>query len=292
MTDQNALPLGPAAGGENAPPKAEPYIDAAFRDAEPASDAKSASPKEPGSKERTRFRWAGWREKPGRPAQRVRRVGTFTLGICLIAAGAAIVLSAFFPQFDIVFAAKLAPLSLVLFGVEVAASSMFFAKDKLKYDLFGGFICIVLVGASAAAAVLPAIYEYAGPPHHQLESRLTDEVYSRVLGVIDNPDAVEDLHVSLYLQEGKRDQAMTPAELTSSDYLSLYLSFRTPFESENEFSEACHTLLSRLKDEPFFFHDITFSAADAAQETLTLSISGRLQQSYSAGGLSQLVERH
>lgn len=285
MTEQQLNLTGPTEGTASSAPKSAPFIDASYQDAEPAE------PGAPPEKQSRRMRWSGRPKRAAQP-QRVRRVGTFTLGLCLIAAGAAIVINAFWSGFDIVLAAKLAPLSLVLFGIEVVASSMFFAKDKLKYDLFGGFVCLVLVGASMAAAVLPAVYEYAGPPHYRLQERLSDEVYNSVLSLIETPDEVESVHVSLSLQEGKRDHSMTPADLTASDYLYLDYRFSRRFGSEDEFSAACRAVLDRLGRQPYSFQGITFSAENETEEMMMLSLHGRLEQRYSADGLERLIELH
>ena len=66
-----------------------------------------------------------------------RRVGSFTLGLSLILAGLVMLLYYFWPAFDFVAAARLAPLILVVLGAEV----LFFAArpGQRRYDFLSVF---------------------------------------------------------------------------------------------------------------------------------------------------------
>ena len=82
--------------------------------------------------------------QPAKP-QPLRRVGSFTLGVCLIAAGIFFLLAYFVPGFDWQLALKIAPAAgLILLGGEV----LFFAArpGRWKYDFWSVLICLVLMG--------------------------------------------------------------------------------------------------------------------------------------------------
>ena len=84
-------------------------------------------------------------EKP----QRVRRVGSFTMGIALIACGILVLLFLLFHNIEMVTtAAKWSPVLLILLGVEILLSNFLFRKDRLKYDFLSGFFCLCIVGGS------------------------------------------------------------------------------------------------------------------------------------------------
>ena len=90
-------------------------------------------------------------QKPAekRPAEKpLRRVGSLTLGACLIAAGVFFLLYFFVPGFDVQLTLKIAPaVALVLLGCEV----LFFAArpGRWKYDFVSG----LLLHGDAAPAV-------------------------------------------------------------------------------------------------------------------------------------------
>ena len=64
--------------------------------------------------------------------QRVRRVGTFTMGLSLIASGSVALICLFDPGFDIVTVLRFSPLVLILLGTEVLLSSVIFRNDRIK----------------------------------------------------------------------------------------------------------------------------------------------------------------
>lgn len=78
-----------------------------------------------------------------------RRVGTFTMGIALIASGIVLCVSLFFPQYDIISLCRFAPLFLVLLGVEVLIAGAH--NRPLRYDFLSMILCAVLIFAAMFA---------------------------------------------------------------------------------------------------------------------------------------------
>lgn len=74
-----------------------------------------------------------------------RRVGTFTLGVVLVAAGLGMLASLFWPGLEIGWLLKLSPLILVALGVETLLSVR--GGGRVKYDWVGMLLCFLLVGA-------------------------------------------------------------------------------------------------------------------------------------------------
>lgn len=75
-----------------------------------------------------------------------RRVGTFTLGVVLVTAGAAMLTSLLWPGLEIGWLLKASPLVLVALGVETLLSAR--GGGKVKYDWLGMLLCFLLVGAA------------------------------------------------------------------------------------------------------------------------------------------------
>lgn len=74
-----------------------------------------------------------------------RRVGTFTLGAVLVAAGSGMLVSLLWPGLDLGWLLKLSPLILVALGTEVLLSAR--KGGKIRYDWMGMLLCLLLVGA-------------------------------------------------------------------------------------------------------------------------------------------------
>lgn len=74
-----------------------------------------------------------------------RRVGTFTLGVVLVAAGGGMLVSLFWPVVDLGWLLKASPVILIILGVEVLLAAR--GGGKVKYDWLGMLLCFLLVGA-------------------------------------------------------------------------------------------------------------------------------------------------
>ena len=72
-----------------------------------------------------------------------RRVGTFTFGVVLVAAGLAMLVSMFAPQVDMTWMLKLSPLALVSLGAEVLLAAR--GGGRVKYDWVGMLLCCLIV---------------------------------------------------------------------------------------------------------------------------------------------------
>ena len=121
-------------------------------------------------------------EMPGKQPP-LRRVGSFTLGVCLIAAGIFFGCYYFVPGFDWQLALKIIPAAgLVLLGGEV----LFFAArpGRWKYDFWSVLICLVLMGGCFCLSLLPVVWDELGPERNQASMKLgqeyTAEAYDRI----------------------------------------------------------------------------------------------------------------
>lgn len=79
---------------------------------------------------------------------RQRRVGTFTLGAVLVAAGILMAVSLFWPQLDLRWTLKAAPLILIALGAETLLAAR--GGGKVKYDWVGMVLCFLLTCAALA----------------------------------------------------------------------------------------------------------------------------------------------
>lgn len=77
---------------------------------------------------------------------RQRRVGTFTLGVTLVAAGTLMLASMLFPRLDLRWALKCSPVILICLGVETLIAAR--GGGRIRYDWAGMLLCFVLTGAA------------------------------------------------------------------------------------------------------------------------------------------------
>lgn len=107
-----------------------------------------------------------------------RRVGTFTLGIVLVAAGTGMLVSMLCPQMEIGWLLKASPLILVALGVETLLSAR--GGGRVKYDWLGMILCFLLVGAAMVFYAAAWAYENGEFINVRNCSRCADETSFRM----------------------------------------------------------------------------------------------------------------
>lgn len=213
------------------------------------------------------------KEKP------VRRVGSVTLGLCLIAVGACFLCYYFVPGFDWLLVVKVgAPLALVALGVETLWCAA--RPGRWKYDFLAVFGCLVLMGGAFCLTLVPLFWEQVSPERRIQTETLKDE-YEQALF-----DALEDTGIQLftvhtYMDTGYGVQPETLAELNQPGvYLSLSLELYGPYDRTADFASDCAALRDAVKQVAAEWgpmpEQIEFEWEDT-KETVRMSISLRNQ---------------
>ena len=136
---------------------------------------------------------------PPKEEKPVRRVGSITLGLCLIAVGVCFLLYYFAPGFNWLLVAKVgAPLALVALGVEVIWCAAHPAR--WKYDFLAVFGCLVLMGGAFCLTLLPLFWQQVSPERRiQLEG-LTDQYEGALYdAVVENAPSVQLDSMDVYI---------------------------------------------------------------------------------------------
>lgn len=185
-------------------------------------------------------------EMPGKQPP-LRRVGSFTLGVCLIAAGIFFLLTYFVPGVDWKLTLKIAPAAgLILLGGEV----LFFAArpGRWKYDFWSVLICLVLMGGCFCLSLLPVVWEEISPQRRQTELRLgqeyTAEAYDRIKTAA--PEVrVKDIRGNAYLYSSKTE---TLRDLDAGDgHLSLTVELFGDYDSVQAFAQDCRRVTDAVQ---------------------------------------------
>lgn len=248
-------------------------------------------------------------QKPAekRPAEKpLRRVGSLTLGACLIAAGVFFLLYFFVPGFDVQLTLKIAPaVALVLLGCEV----LFFAArpGRWKYDFVSVLVCLVLMAGCFCMAMLPMLWDELSGENQQTMNRLSaqaiDELYTACKR--DAQDiAIRDISGRLYLSGPQVETLQQAAALPAGDtYLTLTVELFGPYDSAAAFARDCYTLTALAKQctvPPENLH-FTWDAISPAESSLntgsllytedySLDLSGAVQLDWTEQQMEQQTE--
>ena len=185
-------------------------------------------------------------EMPGKQPP-LRRVGSFTLGVCLIAAGIFFLLTYFVPGFPTQPVLRIVPAAgLVLLGGEV----LFFAArpGRWKYDFWSVLICLVLMGGCFGLSLLPVVWEEIGPERDQASMKLSQQYTADAYAQIrkSDPDApVKDISGNVYLYTGA---VKTLEDIDGgSGYVTLDVELSGSYGSAEQFAQACRSMTDAVQ---------------------------------------------
>ena len=185
-------------------------------------------------------------EMPGKQPP-LRRVGSFTLGVCLIAAGIFFLLTYFVPGFPTQPVLRIVPAAgLVLLGGEV----LFFAArpGHWKYDFWSVLICLVLMGGCFCLSLLPVVWDEIGPERNQASMKLSQQYTADAYAQIrkSDPDApVKDISGNVYLYTGA---VKTLEDIDGgSGYVTLDVELSGSYGSAEQFAQACRSMTDAVQ---------------------------------------------
>ena len=218
--------------------------------------------------------------RPPQEEKPVRRVGSITLGLCLIAVGVCFLLYYFAPGFNWLLVAKVgAPLALVALGVEVIWCASHPAR--WKYDFLAVFGCLVLMGGAFCLTLLPLFWQQVSPERRIQTESLKDEYEQALYGSLQDTK-IQLFSVHTYMDTGYGVQPQTLAELNQPGvFLSLGIDLYGPYDRTADFAKDCALLRDAVKQVAAQWgpmpEKIEFEWVNA-EETVKMSISLRSQR--------------
>ena len=215
-----------------------------------------------------------------------RRVGSLTLGACLIAAGIFFLCYYFVPGFDWQLVVRIAPAAaLVLLGCEV----LFFAArpGRWKYDFVSVLVCLGLIAVCMCLSFLPMVWSEIDPARGQNEMKLSKAYTTQVYEALrkENPDLrLRDVYTDLYLYANSVDDLQ---ELQPSDgHLSLTVMLYGPYDSTGAFAQDCRSVWAPDNDPGQSLDSGTLQRV----EQYTLELDGTVQLDWTADEMERQVE--
>lgn len=208
----------------------------------------------------------------------VRRVGSVTLGLCLIALGLCFLCYYFLPGFNWVLVVKVgAPLALVALGGEVLWCAS--RQDRWNYDFLAVVGCLFLMGMSFCLALLPAFWENVSPSKRiQLDSlteSYEDDLYQDLEGKV-NLDQVD-----AYLET--RFGVDAPNTIQEADGAGvrfwLGVDLYGPYESADDFAADCAVVMEAVKAQGVMPDQVEFNWTrpdDEVSMDLTLNTPAKM----------------
>lgn len=194
------------------------------------------------------------------PPKKVRRVGTVTFGLLLVAAGVLLILRAVMPSLDLRFVVSLLPVALIALGVEVL---VYAARPnvQLRYDGLSIFVCVLILFGVGGSSVMLQLWNEYGPSAHVAEMRLGDELQSdataalrAVPGLGDN---IYDVSVVLDFNHGVSNPATETVQ--PGDRAQLYVTvYQGRYDSAMAFATMARQVVDACQADGLPFNEYRF----------------------------------
>ena len=232
-----------------------------------------------------------------------RRVGSLTMGACLIAAGIFFLCYYFVPGFDWQLVVRIAPAAaLVLLGCEV----LFFAArpGRWKYDFVSVLVSLGLIAVCMCLSFLSMVWSEIDPARGQNEMKLSKAYTTQVYEALrkENPDLrLRDVYTDLYLYSNDVNalQEMQPGD----GHLSLTVMLYGPYDSTGAFAQDCRSVTGTVRAgtlQPDELRIVWSPDNDPGQsldsgtlqrvEQYTLELDGTVQLDWTADEMERQVE--
>ena len=233
----------------------------------------------------------------------VRRVGSLTLGACLITVGILLLCYYFLPNFDLQLALKIAPASgLILLGGEV----LFFAAkpEHGRYDFLSVLICLFLMACCFALTLFPLLWEEIDPDNQKVAKNLSDNYKQAMYEKIckDTPDIrLKDMGCGLYLYRYHTDGEKLTVDNTKMLEVNFWL--QGPYDSAEAFAKDCRRLtdeVQKMDVQPtqvgFYYRGFSDADSELLSDMLvqkanyTLYLNGEIQLDWTAAEMEKATD--
>ena len=230
----------------------------------------------------------------------VRRVGSLTLGACLITVGILMLCYYFLPNFDLQLALKIAPAGgLILLGGEV----LFFAAkpEHRRYDFLSVLLCLFLMACCFALTLFPLLWEEIDPDNQKVAKNLSDNYKQAVYEKIckDTPDIrLKDMGCGLYLYRYHTDGEKLTVDNTKMLEVNFWL--QGPYDSAEAFAKDCRRLtdeVQKMDVQPtqvgFYYQGFSDADSELLSDMLvqkanyTLYLNGEIQLDWTAAEMEK-----
>lgn len=238
----------------------------------------------------------------------VRRVGSLTLGVCLMAAGVFFLCYYFVPQFNWELALKIAPAAgLCLLGGEV----LYFAAKpgKWKYDFLSVFFCLCLMAVCLCMSALPMVLDRMDPANEVWAAKIAAEYENTLYAAIrdDAPDIpLMSLRAWLSNYYGSAETVTTAASDINSGLgvLQVNIELFGPYEQKAAFATDCRRLTDIIRQQTAQPTSVTFyydgievvdseeldTGSMKQERSYTLNLDGNAQLDWTADQMTKQTE--
>lgn len=213
-------------------------------------------------------------------------VGFLSLGLVLIFLGVMLLYTLFSPKHDFFFLLKLAPICLVLIGLEIFFNH-FFTRGNFKIHVPSILISalLVLICCIMCLAFNKTFNEKNNDYNNRsMEAEIYDMSYKKLSGKAD----IAKLDVRVDLNPDNVENINSISSLSTDDYVDITITLSGIIDTPKDFAAACKSIIDTYKNMGINVTNFYF-INESMLHTYNLKVEGKFAQDSSADELEQLV---
>ncbi len=215
-------------------------------------------------------------------------VGFLSLSLVLIFLGVMLLYTLFSPKHDFLFLLKLAPVGLVLIGLEIIGNHIF-TKGKFKIHIPSVLISAFLIVACCFLCLAfnktfnQKNSEYS---NRSMQAEIYDVSYKKLKGIAD----IAKLEVKVDLNPDDLESIAGISSLSTDDYVDITVHLAGIIETPRDFAKICKSIIDAYKSMEINVTNFYFTN-ESMLHTYNLKVEGKFAQDSTTDELEQLV-RH
>lgn len=178
-----------------------------------------------------------------------RRVGTTTLGFCLVGLGIILLMGFFMKNNSLLLLLKLSPVVLIFLGCEILFYSLVSGREKLKYDGLSIFLCFLLVLTSLGISTGLQVAGAFGftPERYMSEQRLQNQLENVVCDALAGVNNIASVKTNLYT-DGYFDYENAEVNNLRGSGADCYINIRLAgdYTDTKSFAQSVNDILKKL----------------------------------------------
>lgn len=209
--------------------------------------------------------------------KRVRRVGSVTLGIILIAAGICAIISVINPAVDMAVILRLSPAVLIILGIEILIASFINNNERIKYDGVSIFLCIFLIFASIGTSAAISISDFFMPAK-RAEIESIERNLNKECSVL-----LKDFENINYMDSSLIYDTFDVLN-TDMSYADIFIGLNDVYADTDEFAAECKRICDSLEPLKDNFNNIHFY-----NDKMSVDLHGIFQYDLSAENIANHI---
>lgn len=214
-------------------------------------------------------------------------VGGFSAALSLIIIGIAMIVSLFSPT-GILSAFKIAPIALVILGVEIIVNMLLRRLWRIAFDVRSLLLSLAMILITFLLSLISLVTTTMGGDRYYAEARLENKLSHQLSSTLASYDNIRKIEIDINLYDENPEVYNELSDLQDTDIINLIVNYQKAPSSVYDYADACRSVMNELSKFDYAFGSVTFIADDEINY-FSLVLEWNYQKNLTAAELVSLI---